>query len=65
MNSPVWNVSLFPVVQQVLGYIHEAYFRKMDSWIAADPSSRGPAPSSLTFYKEYLRRDLSNRIAEG
>ena len=64
VNSEVWNVSLFPIVQQVLGYIHESYFRKMDAWIASDPVSRGPAPSSLTYYKEFLRRDLSNRIAE-
>ncbi|KAI8902708.1 hypothetical protein BC833DRAFT_613829 [Globomyces pollinis-pini] len=63
-SSHVWNVALFPVVRQALSYIHEGFFRAVDAWQVADHRTRGPPPSSLTFYKEYMRKELSNRIAE-
>jgi hypothetical protein len=63
-GSPVWNVSLFPIVQQVLAFIHEGFFRSLDSWSNLPVESRGPPPSSLTYYKEYMRKELSNRLAE-
>ncbi|KAJ3259569.1 hypothetical protein HK103_002123 [Boothiomyces macroporosus] len=64
VDSKVWNVALFPVVQQVLAFIHENYFKQLDIWNAADPSIRGLPPTSLTFYKEYMRKELSGKIAE-
>lgn len=63
-NSPVWNVSLFPVVQQVLTFVHEGFFHNFDIWLNSSPETRGNAPSTLTFYKEFLRKELSNHIAE-
>ena len=62
-NCSVWNVSLYPVVQNVLLYIHEHYFRRLDAWSIADISTRGPPPSTVTVYKEYLRQELSQKIA--
>ncbi|KAJ3324958.1 Multiple epidermal growth factor-like domains protein 8 [Boothiomyces sp. JEL0866] len=64
VDSKVWNVALFPVVQQVLAFIHENYFKQLDIWNASDPAVRGPPPTSLTFYKEYMRKELSSKIAE-
>lgn len=31
-KSPVWNVELFPVVQDCLAYIHDVFFKACDSW---------------------------------
>jgi hypothetical protein len=63
INSFVWDVSFFPVVQPLLAYIHDNYFRALDAWaISNDP--KGPPPSTLTYYKEFLRKELSNLIAE-
>jgi hypothetical protein len=64
-RSEVWNVSLFPTVQQVLKHIHENYFRSLDTWISGNVATRGEPLSSLVFYKDYLRRELSNIIADG
>ncbi|KAI8905936.1 hypothetical protein EDD86DRAFT_248875 [Gorgonomyces haynaldii] len=62
-QSPVWNVSLFPVIQQVLGFVHEAYFKQLDTWVQSDPSTRGLPPCTLDFYKDYLRKELANKIS--
>ncbi|KAJ3274808.1 Multiple epidermal growth factor-like domains protein 8 [Terramyces sp. JEL0728] len=64
VDSKVWNVALYPVVQQVLSFIHESYFKQLDAWNATDPAIRGTPPTSLTFYKEYMRKELSSKIAE-
>lgn len=61
VNSPVWNVSLFPVVQQALSYIHENYYRNLDMFVSGE--SQIP-PSSIACYKEYLRKELATAIAE-
>ena len=63
-QSDVWNVSLFPVVQQVLAQVHEQYFKNLELWLAMEKESRGPPPSSVGCYKELLRRELSQRIAD-
>ncbi|OAJ43609.1 hypothetical protein BDEG_26953 [Batrachochytrium dendrobatidis JEL423] len=62
-QSKVWNVSLFPVVQQALSYVHESYFRQLDAWGASEKSQRGAPPTATGCYKEYLRRELSFKIA--
>ncbi|KAI8596018.1 hypothetical protein EDD21DRAFT_328690, partial [Dissophora ornata] len=31
-NSPVWTVNLFPMVQHVLGAVHQEFFRAYDVW---------------------------------
>ncbi|KAI8928316.1 hypothetical protein BC831DRAFT_423704 [Entophlyctis helioformis] len=62
-QSPVWSVSLFPVVQHVLGYVHSTFFQQLDAWVQEKPAIRGPPPSATACYKEYLRRELSCKIA--
>ena len=62
-NSPVWNVALYPVVQNVLAYIHENFFKALEIWQSSEFSTRGPPPNSLYFYKEFMRRELSQKIA--
>ena len=64
-NSQVWDVSLFPIVHQVLAYIHENFFNSLDQWLSLNTSQRGPPPSALGYFKEYLRKELSNQIALG
>eukprot|EP00842_Homolaphlyctis_polyrhiza_P003910 jgi/Hompol1/451/HPOL_004732-RA len=65
IQSSVWNVSLFPVVQQVLAYVHERFFQQLDAWMLDKSPMRGQPPSALTCYKDYLRRELSAKIAAG
>ncbi|KAJ3083463.1 hypothetical protein HK102_001059 [Quaeritorhiza haematococci] len=60
-TSTVWNVNLFPVVQMVLQHVHAEFFRQLDAWWASDRLS--PPPSAAACYKEYLRRELSLKIA--
>ncbi|KAF9343945.1 hypothetical protein BGX26_004993, partial [Mortierella sp. AD094] len=43
-NSPVWTVNLFPMVQHVLGAVHQEFFRAYDSWDRA----RAAALASIT-----------------
>ncbi|KAJ3216411.1 RNA polymerase II [Dinochytrium kinnereticum] len=59
-NADVWNVQLFPVVQQVLATIHSEFFRQLDTWDRVGP----PPPGACRLYKEHLRAELGRRIAE-
>ncbi|KAF9155974.1 hypothetical protein BGX20_004339, partial [Mortierella sp. AD010] len=43
-NSPVWTVNLFPMVQHVLGAVHQEFFRAYDAWDRA----RAAALASIT-----------------
>lgn len=61
-RSNLWNVNLFPHVQQTLSSIHQDFFAKFDYWL----SNRNSVlfPSTLQVYKEILRRELSIKISE-
>lgn len=69
-NSSVWNVNLFPVVQETLAYIHQEFFRQFDSWKSkvfeaqqnGTVCTREP-PSAIAIYKTYLRSILRDIIA--
>ncbi|KAJ3004030.1 UNVERIFIED_CONTAM: hypothetical protein HDU68_005371 [Siphonaria sp. JEL0065] len=63
-NSKVWNVQLFPHVQAVLQSVHSEFFKQLDNWDFKSASPANPGPSSRQIYKEYLRNELSRRIAE-
>ncbi|KAF9199209.1 hypothetical protein BGZ49_010710, partial [Haplosporangium sp. Z 27] len=43
-GSPVWTVNLFPMVQHVLGAVHQEFFRAYDTWERA----RAAALASIT-----------------
>jgi len=43
-DSPVWTVNLFPMVQIVLGVVHQEFFRHYDAWVSA----RAAAVASIT-----------------
>ncbi|KAF9986475.1 hypothetical protein BGZ75_001778 [Mortierella antarctica] len=43
-DSPVWTVNLFPMVQIVLGGVHQEFFRHYDAWVSA----RAAAVASIT-----------------
>lgn len=70
-NIPVWSVSLFPVVQETLAYVHTEFFRQFDNWYAKSqeaeqygvPFTRLP-PSATSVYKTYLRHILRDMIAK-
>ena len=51
-------------MQQALQYIYDAFFRGFDAWLSTNPKLRGPPPNSLFFYKEFLRKELSNQMAD-
>ncbi|CEI92836.1 hypothetical protein RMCBS344292_07085 [Rhizopus microsporus] len=70
LNSEVWTVSLFPVVQETLLYVHTEFFRQYDTWYARsqDAEHQGlvypkPPPSAISIYKTYLRHILRDMIA--
>ncbi|KAG2202543.1 hypothetical protein INT47_012537, partial [Mucor saturninus] len=70
-NIPVWSVSLFPVVQDTLAYVHQEFFRQLDIWYAKVHEAeqygvtftRQP-PSATSVYKTYLRHILRDMIAK-
>ncbi|KAL1926585.1 hypothetical protein VTP01DRAFT_5706 [Rhizomucor pusillus] len=65
-----WNVSLFPVVQEVLAHVHQEFFRQFDNWVhrQSNMSNRSlvppPPPSAVNIYKAYLRSLLRDKIAQ-
>lgn len=69
-NTPVWSVSLFPVVKDTLQYIHQEFFRQYDSYQQKFQEAeqngtvftRSP-PSATSIYKTYLRHILRDFIA--
>ncbi|KAI8639866.1 hypothetical protein BD408DRAFT_349057 [Parasitella parasitica] len=69
-DSPVWSVSLFPVVKDTLQYVHQEFFRQYDiyvqKWLEAEQygvvCTRLP-PSAVGIYKTYLRHILRDMIA--
>ncbi|KAK4514645.1 uncharacterized protein ATC70_002246 [Mucor velutinosus] len=69
-DSPVWSVSLFPVVRDTLQYIHQEFFRQYDIWMQKNQEAaqhgfvytRLP-PSAVGIYKTYLRHILRDKIA--
>lgn len=72
VNSPVWSVSLFPVVKDTLQQVHTEFFRSYDSYIQklADAENNGaiftrPPPNVTTIYKTNLRHILRDFIAKG
>ncbi|KAF1802727.1 hypothetical protein FB192DRAFT_1282243 [Mucor lusitanicus] len=69
-DSPVWSVSLFPVVRDTLQYVHQEFFRQYDIWIqkCQEAAKYGgvctrPPPSAVAIYKTYLRHILRDKIA--
>ncbi|KAJ1558141.1 hypothetical protein HK405_014335 [Cladochytrium tenue] len=61
-GAKVWNVQLFPVLHSVLSYIHSEFFRQLEVW-DKDRAAAQP-PSTVRLYKEFLRSELTRRIAE-
>ncbi|KAG0197726.1 hypothetical protein BGX28_008772 [Mortierella sp. GBA30] len=51
-DCPVWTVNLFPMVQYVLGAVHQEFFRSYDTWTIARAAAVAsiiiPSPSSST-----------------
>ncbi|EIE76558.1 hypothetical protein RO3G_01262 [Rhizopus delemar RA 99-880] len=69
-DSPVWTVSLFPVVQETLQHVHTEFFRQYDSWYARSQEAEQhgmiyarPPPSATSIYKTHLRHILRDMIA--
>ncbi|CAO3654934.1 unnamed protein product [Mucor hiemalis] len=69
-NVPVWSVSLFPVVQETLAYVHQEFFRQLDIWgvRSQEAEQNGVVftrlpPSATSVYKTYLRHILRDMIA--
>ncbi|KAI9203086.1 uncharacterized protein BJ171DRAFT_425749 [Polychytrium aggregatum] len=65
-NSPVWNVSLFGVVDNVLSSVYNEFFKQYDVWMQLqknEDTNSTPPPSVVSCYKEYLRYELSMKIA--
>jgi hypothetical protein len=69
-NAPVWTVSLFPMVQTALRYVHTEFFRQLDSWYIKqhEAESKGipftkEVPAAVGIYKEFLRNSLRDQIA--
>ena len=62
-RSDIWSVSLYPIVRDVLENIHQSFFKQLDQWAVADKLTRGPPPSALNSYKDYLRKQLAIQIA--
>lgn len=72
INSPVWSVSLFPVVKDTLQQVHQEFFRQYDSYQQRllDSEQNGTLftrspPNVTTIYKTYLRHILRDFIAKG
>ncbi|KAI8997272.1 NLI interacting factor-like phosphatase-domain-containing protein [Pilobolus umbonatus] len=72
MKSVVWTVSLFPVVQDTLAFVHSEFFRQFDIWYTKQQEAeqfgtvctRQP-PSAISIYKTYLRHILRDMISKG
>jgi len=60
-NSPLWNVSLYPVVQNTLQAVYTSFFKQLDMYSTGQTKV---FPSCVRCYKEYLRWELSQRISE-
>ena len=66
----LWNVNLFPLIQETLMNIHQDFFRQLDSWRSKHMEAaqnglictREP-PSSIGIYKTYLRSMFRDMIA--
>ncbi|KAJ3083524.1 hypothetical protein HDU99_008899 [Rhizoclosmatium hyalinum] len=63
-NNKVWNVQLFPHVQNVLQSVHTEFYKQLDAWDSKTASPANPGPSSRQIYKEFLRNELTRKIAE-
>ncbi|KAI8138435.1 hypothetical protein BJV82DRAFT_523411 [Fennellomyces sp. T-0311] len=69
-GNPLWNVNLFPLIQETLMNIHQDFFRQLDSWRSKHMEAaqnglictREP-PSSIGIYKTYLRSMFRDMIA--
>ncbi|RKP34946.1 hypothetical protein BJ085DRAFT_13432, partial [Dimargaris cristalligena] len=57
----VWDVALYPMVYNVLSFVHTEFFRRLDIH-QANPREFNNAPSALAIYKEYLRGMLRDQI---
>lgn len=67
-GAPVWTVGLFPVVQNVLQFVHAEFFRLYDAWCLTEGNpggngARREPPSAVQIYKEFLRGALRDQIA--
>ncbi|ORX46685.1 hypothetical protein BCR36DRAFT_398778 [Piromyces finnis] len=60
-NSPLWNVSLFPVVQNTLQNVYNSFFKQLDNYSSGQTKV---FPSCVRCYKEFLRWELSQKISE-
>jgi len=60
-NSPLWNVSLFPVVQNTLQNVYNSFFKQLDMYSIGQTKV---FPSCVRCYKEFLRWELSQKISE-
>ncbi|OUM60322.1 hypothetical protein PIROE2DRAFT_13939, partial [Piromyces sp. E2] len=60
-NSPLWNVSLFPVVQNTLQNVYNSFFKQLDMYSSGQTKV---FPSCVRCYKEFLRWELSQKISE-
>lgn len=72
VNTPVWSVSLFPVVKDTLQHVHTEFFRQFDNWhnkfMEAEQNGHvytKEPPSATNVYKTYLRHMLRDMIARG
>ncbi|KAJ3410084.1 RNA polymerase II [Chytridiales sp. JEL 0842] len=64
-GAAVWNVQLFPVVQNVLMMVHDQFFKQVDAIGAGGgDGGAGGVLSAGRLYKEFLRAEISRRIAE-
>jgi len=60
-NSPLWNVSLYPVVQNTLQAVYTSFFKQLDIYSSGQTKV---FPSCVRCYKEYLRWELSQKISD-
>jgi hypothetical protein len=60
-NSPLWNVSLFPVVQNTLQAVYTSFFKQLDMYSSGQTKV---FPSCVRCYKEFLRWELSQKISD-
>ncbi|ORX87665.1 hypothetical protein BCR32DRAFT_227797 [Anaeromyces robustus] len=60
-NSPLWNVSLYPVVQNTLQAVYNSFFKQLDIYSSGQTKI---FPSCVRCYKEYLRWELSQKISD-
>ncbi|TPX30698.1 hypothetical protein SmJEL517_g05786 [Synchytrium microbalum] len=59
-SANVWNVSL-QTVKQVLSSVHTEFFRSLDAW--HNNGRMDDTPTVTGCYKDYLRRELTAKIA--